>query len=156
MRILIISDSHGNEEIVFKAHQQAGNVDVVIHTGDGEQDVRLLEQVTGETVLRVAGNCDYGSPAPRELFMTLAGKRLLIVHGDQHAVKSGLERLVAYGKKTGADAILFGHTHLALAEERDGIQLINPGTLWGRAPFLSYAILEIAGQSMTATIHKLE
>ena len=155
MRILVVSDSHGNEEMLFKAHKQAGIIDVLIHTGDGEQDTRLLEESLGEKVLRVAGNCDHTSDAPRELMVTLAGKRILIVHGDRYLVKNGLEQLMAQGKATGADVILFGHTHIALAEQRDGIQLLNPGTLWVRAPFLSYGILEITPESITGTIHQL-
>ena len=155
MRILVVSDTHGNESMLFKAHQQAGKIDAVIHTGDGELDAQMLEETLGGTVLRVAGNCDHGSTAPRELLITLAGKRLLIVHGDRYTVKNGLEALVAQGKASGADAILFGHTHRALVEQRDDLLLLNPGTLWGRAPFLSYAILEIPPPQMVGTIHRL-
>jgi hypothetical protein len=156
MRILVVSDSHGNDSMLFRAHQQAGPVDAVIHTGDGEQDAQLLEETLGETVLRVAGNCDHGSSAPRELQITLAGRRILITHGDRYLVKSGLERLLSHGKQLGAEVILFGHTHLALTEQRDGILLLNPGTLWGRAPFLSYGILELSPHQISATIHQLE
>lgn len=156
MRILVVSDSHGNDGMLFRAHQQAGSIDAVIHTGDGEMDAQLLEEILGDGVLRVAGNCDHGSTAPRELQITLAERRILICHGDQYLVKSGLERLLSHGKQCGAEVILFGHTHLALSEQRDGIQLLNPGTLWGRAPFLSYGILEITPQQISATIHQLE
>jgi len=71
-------------------------------------------------------------------------------------LKRGLEQLLSYGKQHDADVILFGHTHQALSEQRDGIQLLNPGTLWGRAPFLSYGILELTPQQIRATIHQLE
>lgn len=155
MRILVVSDTHGNESMLFKAHQQAGVIDAVIHTGDGELDALLLEETLGGTVLRVAGNCDQNSTAPRELLVTLAGKRLLITHGDLYKVKSGLDQLVTHGKETGVDLILYGHTHLALAEQREGIQLLNPGTLWGQASFLSYGILEISPHQITATVHQL-
>lgn len=155
MRILVVSDTHGNQSLLFKVHQQAGDIDAVIHTGDGELDALLLEETLGGTVLRVAGNCDHGSTAPRELLITLAEKRLLIVHGDRYTVKNGLENLIAYGKASGADILLFGHTHLALTEQRDDLLLLNPGTLWGRAPFLSYAILEITPERVVATIHQL-
>ena len=155
MRILVVSDSHGNDGMLLRAHQQAGPVDAVIHTGDGELDAQLLEEILGETVLRVAGNCDHDSSAPRELLVTLADQRILITHGDRYLVKSGLERLLSHGKQCDADVILFGHTHLALSEQCDGIQLLNPGTLWGRAPFLSYGILELAPHQISATIHQL-
>lgn len=155
MRILVVSDTHGNEGMLFRAHQLAGPVDAIIHTGDGELDALLLEETLGGTVLRVAGNCDHGSSAPRELLITLADRRLYITHGDRYLVKSGLEQLVEHGKTAGAEVILFGHTHQALTEQRDGILLLNPGTLWGRAPFLSYGILEIGPRQITASIHQL-
>lgn len=156
MRILVVSDSHGNDGLLFKAHQLAGPVDAVIHTGDGETDARFLEETLDENVLRVAGNCDHGSTAPRELQVVLTGRRILITHGDRHQVKNGLDQLVQYGQQCAAEVILFGHTHQALAQQREGIQLLNPGTLWGRAPFLSYGILELTPQQITATIHQLE
>lgn len=156
MRILVVSDSHGNDGLLFRAHQQAGPVDAVIHTGDGEEDARFLEETLDIPVLRVAGNCDHGSPAPRELQVVLAGRRILIVHGDRYQVKSGLEQLMNHARQVNAEVILFGHTHLALAEQRDGIQLLNPGTLGERAPFLSYGILELTPQGIIATIHQLE
>lgn len=155
MRILVVSDTHGNESMLLRAHHLAGQVDAVIHTGDGEQDAQELEALYGGTVLRVAGNCDHGSRAPREVLVTLAGRRLLITHGDSHQVKNGLERLLNYGSTVGAEVILFGHTHQALAEQRQAIFLLNPGTLWGRAPFLSYGILELNGDQITASIHQV-
>ncbi len=156
MRILVVSDTHGNDSMLFKAYQQAGTPDVIIHAGDGEQDALLLDAATDEQLWYVAGNCDHGSSAPRERLITLAGRRLLITHGDLYNVKNGLELLVAQGKASKADIILFGHTHQAFAEQRGGMHLLNPGTLWGRAPFLSYGILEINGQQINATIHKIE
>jgi hypothetical protein len=155
MRILVVSDSHGNDGMLFRAHQQAGPVDAIIHTGDGELDAQLLGETLGETVLRVAGNCDHGSQAPHELLVTLAGRRIMITHGDRYLVKNGLDQLVRHGTEQGADVILFGHTHLALTEQRHGIQLLNPGTLWGRAPFLSYGILELNPHLISATIYQL-
>lgn len=156
MRILVVSDTHGNDHLLFKAHQRAGAVDAVIHAGDGEQDALLLEQITHETVWRVAGNCDHGSLAPQERLITLGGRRLLITHGHLYQVKNGLELLVAHGKRSQADVVLFGHTHQALTEQQGGMYLINPGTLWGRAPFLSYGILEITDQQILAAIHRLD
>ncbi len=156
MRLLVVSDSHGNDGTLFKAHGLAGSVEAVIHTGDGEQDAQLLALTMGVTVLRVAGNCDHGSTAPRELLVTLAGRQVLITHGDRYGVKAGLEPLIAHGRELGAELILFGHTHQALTEQRHGIHLLNPGTLWGRAPFLSYAILDLTPDGILTTIHRLE
>lgn len=156
MRILVVSDSHGNETRLLQAHEIFKPVDLLIHCGDGEADTITVEQAEGTTVLKVAGNCDIGSTAPRELVHLFDGKKALICHGDRYNVKVGLEKIVSRGKELGVDAILFGHTHLALVENCFGILLVNPGTLFSQAPFHSCAMLEITDDgSLQATIQPL-
>lgn len=155
MRLLLVSDSHGNHANLFKAHALAGPVDAVIHLGDGEPDADLLAAAENTTIIRVAGNCDIGSTAPRELICSFEGVRLLICHGDQYGVKSGLRHLMRRAAAEGVDAALFGHTHQALIEQQNNIWLINPGTLWGRAPFLSYALLDITPDGIKASLQIL-
>jgi putative phosphoesterase len=152
MRILVISDTHGNQTALLKAHQAAGHLDAVIHLGDGEADAAVLAEIENHPVLRVAGNCDIGSTAPRELIGSWKGIRLLLCHGDRYGVKNGLARLVQRGKEIGVDGVLYGHTHLAMAEEVEGLMLINPGTMTYPAPFHSYAILEITADGLHAAI----
>mgnify|MGYP000949154618 CR=1 FL=1 len=155
MRILVVSDSHGNYRNLFKARELAGQIDTIIHLGDGEGDAAMLAEAEEIPVLQVAGNCDFGAGAPRELLETLSDTRLLICHGDRYGVKLGLTQLLERAKNCGAAAALYGHTHQAQVEQYDGIWLINPGTLWGRAPFLSYAILELQPGTISAVIYKL-
>lgn len=155
MRLLIVSDTHGNDTALIKAYDQAGLIDGVIHLGDGEQDTLLLETLIEGSILKVAGNCDLGSSAPRELLVTLEGRRILLTHGDRYTVKSGLAQLVARGKDAGADLVLYGHTHLARIEEQDGLLLLNPGTLWSCSSFQSYAILETNANRLKTTICEL-
>jgi predicted phosphodiesterase len=49
------------------------------------------------------------------------------------------------GRFPDADAVLFGHSHMPLHEERDGFQIFNPGspTERRRAPKRSMGIGEI-------------
>ncbi|CAH2030683.1 metallophosphoesterase family protein [Trichlorobacter ammonificans] len=155
MRILVVSDSHGNENGILEAYQAVRPVDMIIHCGDGEADAWVLEAAESLPVLRVAGNCDVGSRSPRELVSEWKGKRILICHGDRYGVKTGLSFLAARGRELAADAVLFGHTHHALAETDQGLLLLNPGTLFGRASFRSCALLEITDAGLQATIHPL-
>lgn len=156
MRILVVSDSHGNEARLLQAHEIFKPIDLLIHCGDGEADAITVEQTEGTTVLRVAGNCDIGSAAPRELVHLLYGKKVLICHGDRYNVKAGLDKIISRGKELEVDVILFGHTHLALVENCFGIMLVNPGTLLSQAPFHSCALLEITDDgSLQATIQPL-
>ncbi|NJD39715.1 MAG: metallophosphoesterase [Geobacter sp.] len=155
MRILVVSDSHGNQDNLHKARELAGQIDAIVHLGDGEDDAAILAAVEDVPVLQVAGNCDYGSLSPRERLETLAETRLLLCHGDRYGVKLGLAQLIERARSCDATVVLYGHTHQAMVEYYDGIWLINPGTLWGRAPFLSYALLELSPDDVSAVIHKL-
>jgi putative phosphoesterase len=155
MRILVISDTHGNQAALFRAHEAAGRIDAVIHLGDGEADAALLSTIENIPVLRIAGNCDLGSTAPRELVCEWNSVRLLLCHGDRYGVKAGLTRLIQRGHATEADAVLYGHTHNARVEESGGLWLINPGTMTYPAPVHSYAILELTTDGLKATIHPL-
>ena len=156
MRILLVSDTHGNQAALLRAHEAAGQCDAVIHLGDGEQDASLLEAVDDQIQLfQVAGNCDLGSTAPRELICTFGKVRLLLCHGDRYGVKTGLSRLIERGQSAEVDAVLYGHTHLAQSVEQEGLLLVNPGTLAAPASYHSYAILEITEAGITATIHPL-
>lgn len=155
MKLLLVSDTHGNYPAIFKAHQQAGGADGTVHAGDGMADAALLESIYGGTVLKVAGNCDPASSEPREIVTTIEGKRLLITHGDAYRVKSGLHRLLVHGRKLGVDLILYGHTHIAMAEKVEGIMLVNPGTLCKQSTEHSYAIVYITPEGIEAAIYKL-
>lgn len=155
MRILVVSDTHGNQINLFKAHEDAGAVDAIIHLGDGETDAAMVASIEGCPAIVVAGNCDIGSTAPRELVREWEGVRLLLCHGDRYGVKMGLARLIEQAQAIGVHAVLYGHTHHALHEQHGDLLVLNPGTLWGRAPFLSYALLEINHGCITAAVHKL-
>lgn len=155
MRILVVSDSHGNDVGLLRAHEQAGPCDLVIHTGDGEQDAAALEAVLGCTVLRVAGNCDVGSRAERELVLQLSGIRCLITHGDRYGVKSGLERLVQQAEALDVDLILYGHTHHARCDRFGNRLFVNPGALTRQNDTPSYAIVMIEASGVTAALHPL-
>lgn len=156
MRILVVSDTHGNEAGILQAVELFKPLDLLVHCGDGEADCGLLELVEDIPVVRVAGNCDIGSSAPRELLRIWHGVRVLLCHGDRYGVKTGLAGIEARGRETEAGIILFGHTHRAMAEQRAGMLLINPGTLFSQAPFHSCALLELTDAAgPQVTIHPL-
>ncbi|GFO70538.1 phosphoesterase [Geomonas limicola] len=142
MRILVISDSHGNFPLALKAHELAGPVDHIIHLGDGADDAELLAEVLEVPVLRVAGNCDFDASLPRELILEIGPCRVLATHGNHQGVKSGLSFLIERGIEVGAGVILYGHTHLPAVQIESGMLLVNPGTLKQGFP-ASYAILTV-------------
>lgn len=155
MKVLVISDSHENSPLVFRAVDLAAPLDAVIHLGDGSADAELLGQALEVPLIRVAGNCDYESDAPRELVWECQGKRLLLLHGDRYGVKTGLERLERHAVQLGVDAVLFGHSHAATVVTRSGILFVNPGTLIRSSAAKSFAIVEISSDSITARLYPI-
>jgi uncharacterized protein len=149
MKVLVISDTHGNVNRAFIAHTRSEPVDIIIHLGDGSADADMLREALDVPVISVAGNCDPGSNAPRELVWECEGKRILLTHGDAYQVKSGLARLRQRAEEIGADAVLFGHTHQGVLENHAGLLLVNPGTLSNAGHHRSYAVLIITPEGIT-------
>jgi len=152
MRILVISDTHGNYPLALRAADLAEPFDAVIHLGDGAEDAALLAQVLEIQVLQVAGNCDLNSDAPRELLWECEGKRILLAHGDLYGVKRWMGGLEKRGLEEDADAVLFGHTHQAIITTRSGILFVNPGTLMRSSLHKSCAVMEIGPSGITARL----
>lgn len=156
MKILVMSDTHGNTSCAFKAHTRSEPVDAVIHLGDGSADADLLREVLDVPVINVAGNCDPGSGAPRELVWECKGKRFLLTHGDAYRVKSGLAGLFQRAQEVHVDAVLFGHTHQSYAKDYSGMLLVNPGALSNAGPHRSYAVLTVTEAGITAVHYDID
>jgi putative phosphoesterase len=155
MRILVMSDSHGNVPLALQACDMAGTFDALFHLGDGAEDAEILAYALDVKVVHVAGNCDIGSASPRELLLECEGKKLLLMHGDAYGVKSGLGKLEKRAREAGVDAVLFGHTHRATVITLSGILAVNPGTLTRTAQQKSFAILEIAPAGISAQLYDI-
>jgi uncharacterized protein len=154
MRLLVVSDSHGNYPHLLKAHELAGPVDHIIYLGDGAEDARLMEQVLEVPVLRVAGNCDMDPNLPLELTLEFGPCRVFLTHGNRQLVKSGLRALVDRGIEVGASVVLYGHTHRPAVQVESGMLFVNPGALKHGFP-QSYAILTLSGSGPRAEIFRL-
>lgn len=157
MKVIVISDTHGNFPLAMRACEQAEPIDAAIHLGDGDNgnDADLLAEVLNVDVIRVAGNCDHGFAAPRELLWECNGKRLLLTHGDRYGVKNGMGRLEQRGIEAGADAVLFGHTHFATITTLSGMLFVNPGTLMNSGAPTTFAILEIESNGIKAYLQDI-
>lgn len=132
MRILVVSDSHGRNDYVVQAVEQAertGYIDVLIHLGDVEDDVEELESlIDGDTYI-VAGNNDGGLALPDHMTIELCGKRIFLTHGHRYMVNYDLNRLGMFGTMNRMDIVMFGHTHYPYLDRGEDIMLLNPGSL---------------------------
>ena len=132
MKILVLSDSHSTLSFM-RACILAVKPDAVVHLGDHFDDGEAMqEEFSISRFYQVPGNCDRyraSSIIPETLVEDVAGVRLYMTHGHLHQVKMGTGALVKAARQRGADAALFGHTHIALCEQlEDGMWLLNPGS----------------------------
>ena len=130
MKILILSDSHSGLRFMHYAMDRI-KPDCVIHLGDYFDDGEALSEAYPHTVFhQVGGNCDrYRSYEirPETLCYTLGGVKVLMTHGHNQHVKSGLGALISLARSMGAQVALYGHTHVAQMHVEDGIYVMNPG-----------------------------
>ena len=129
MRIGLLSDSHGNTMAIDKAVEQAGKIDMWLHAGDMIEDAEYLSYITDAKVVNVAGNCDwFNHSAPGEQLIEAAGHRILLTHGHSYDVKRGIGELRHRAEETGADIVVYGHSHVANIQQGE-ILVINPGSI---------------------------
>lgn len=130
MRVLIVSDTHGNAYNFNKVIEANGVPDMVIHLGDAEGREYYLKELAPCPFELVAGNSDENTNLPEEKVIELAGKKIWLTHGHLHCVTWKLDYLVEKAEEMGVDMVMFGHTHMPMLElEAYGIPLINPGSL---------------------------
>lgn len=163
MKILVFSDTHGVTDMMEEAvatHQTHGGIDMLIHLGDGCRDFDIVaSRRPGIPRISVAGNheeflssyLDRGNLIYEQKF-TLDGITFLAVHGHKLYVKSGIQYAADYAVQSGANVLLYGHTHdrtdvTARGSTGDVVRLINPGT--GRGYNASYAVLHIVNGQLS-------
>jgi uncharacterized protein len=131
-RLAIVSDTHlprGSRAIPDACVERMRGADAILHAGDVMEPEILAElKALGPPVLAVAGNVD----AP-ELQIELPASRLLDVDGVKIAMlhnagpaEGRLERMRR--RFPDAAAVIFGHSHLPLLEQREGFAIFNPGS----------------------------
>jgi hypothetical protein len=130
--LAIVSDTHlprGSRAIPDACVERMRGADAILHAGDLMEPEILAElKELGPPVLAVAGNVD----AP-ELQIELPASRLLDVDGVKIAMlhnagpaEGRLERMRR--RFPDAAAVIFGHSHLPLLEQREGFAIFNPGS----------------------------
>ncbi|MGJ4993806.1 metallophosphoesterase family protein [Bradyrhizobium sp. HKCCYLS3077] len=150
MRIGIISDTHGL--LRPEAKQRLGGADHIIHAGDiGRPEIiDHLRAIAPVTAIR--GNIDseeWAKAYPATQTVELGGRRFHVVH-DVHD-------LTIDPAAEGIDMVIFGHSHRARIETRDGVVYLNPGSAGPRRFKLpiTLATLDISPGSLSPLIHDL-
>ena len=131
MKLLVLSDSHSGRSFMRLCISKIAP-DVIVHLGDYASDGEVIrEEYPDVTLYQVPGNCDYGfgyNSLPEVRQENIGGVRVLMTHGHKHWVKNGTDFLIADGRRSEVQLVLYGHTHIAdCHREEDGLWVMNPG-----------------------------
>lgn len=130
--LLAVSDTHGDAGTLaaILAWAKGRGVDAAAFLGDGLGDLeRAFDRAGFRPVCRaVRGNGDQDPDVPFHRTADFGGRRFFLTHGHLHAVQDTLDSLVFAARAAGAEAALFGHTHLPLERRVRGVLLVNPGS----------------------------
>ena len=146
MKILIVSDTHRNEDNLISVLEREENLDLLIHCGDVEGAEYEIEHYAGCKTVFVAGNNDFFSGLPREVVLELEGYKVWVTHGHNYYVNANPEYIRKEARARGMDMVFYGHTHRPVIDKTEDLLVVNPGSLTyprqdGRQA--TYAILEI-------------
>jgi putative phosphoesterase len=151
MRITVLSDTHAPRfwkscPPAVAAHLEG--TDLILHAGDVCQAWVLDELAAYAPVRAVKGNNDgpdvtaWGAPETLEFELDGLPVAMLHIAGPQE----GRTRRMAE-RFPDAKLVVFGHSHIPLDEEGDGVRIFNPGspTEKRREPHGTVGKLEVVG-----------
>jgi putative phosphoesterase len=162
VRLALISDTHlprGGRRLPDACVERLRTADAIVHAGDVMEASVLDElEALGPPVHAVRGNVDSSElqarlPATRVL--EAGGARIAILH-DAGPAAGRLARMRR--RFPGADAVVFGHSHIPLHEAQEGFQIFNPGspTERRRAPHHTMGVATVAGGRLAFELVELD
>lgn len=151
MRILVMSDTHGDQHTLHRVILSQQKAEVIIHLGDGCDDIEDERYLYPDKMfLQVRGNCDWCSALPPLGEIQLENRKIFYTHGNLHNVKYSLDEIKLAARLQKANILLFGHTHVPYTEYENGLYIMNPGSL--RGADASYGIVDITPQGVVTNI----
>lgn len=153
--IAVLADTHSQEgtQLRGRAAEVVERADFVLHAGDFVREPVLdAFESTANRLYGVYGNVDdegVRARLPRVQTITVEGYTIAIVH----TVEGGSTGLAMFGRESGADLVVFGHSHQPAYHWTGELGLLNPGSHAeprGNRP--GYAELEIEDGVLHGTI----
>ena len=129
MRILIVSDTHGNHRNLDKVLEREKKIDMLLHMGDVEDGDIYLEAVLDCPVHIVAGNNDFYGNLSREEVIQIGKYKVWMTHGHMYSVSLHTKRLKDAARERGVDIVMYGHTHRPDIDVEEDLIVLNPGSL---------------------------
>ncbi|MBN2016520.1 MAG: metallophosphoesterase family protein [Candidatus Cloacimonetes bacterium] len=148
--VLVVSDTHGNYDLLQHVLDSNILADVIIHLGDNYEDLdNCVYNRRGRKVYRVPGifHKDYRNGSlPHTLDIEIDGWNLHIAHSPDDLTHS-------------ADAMLFGHTHNWECANSIWGLMFNPGHLRAaedKGRIATYGIIDVYDDKMTCKILNIQ
>jgi uncharacterized protein len=147
----VLADTHGL--LRSGALEALAGCELLVHAGDVGKPEILESLQALAPVYAVRGNVDWGAWA-----QSLPETQVVAVEGVQLYVLHDLYELDIDPAAAGFQAVISGHTHQPLVEERAGVLYINPGSAGPRRfnRRVSLARLAVDGEALSAEIVYLE
>ncbi|GEK28202.1 metallophosphoesterase [Furfurilactobacillus siliginis] len=157
MKLLVVSDSHGDRDILVDLKQQfAGQIDAWFHCGDSEL---AADDPLWQTYHVVGGNMDFDTGFKSQQVIAVGQYKVFLAHGHRYQIKQSLTALALAAREVQADFAFFGHSHELGVIENDSTLFLNPGSIsQPRGQYQSlggtFAIVTIADSGdVTVTFH---
>lgn len=132
-------------------------VAAILHAGDlvTPLAIALLETIAPVVAVRGNNDKDWDDPLPERAVVEFGAVRIGIVHGHAGTGRTTADRAFNAFLDDNVAAIVFGHSHIPHIGMREARLLVNPGSPTDKRlnPRYSYATLEIAGNTVSATMH---
>ena len=145
MKIAILSDTHGllRPEVV----EYLKTADAILHAGDinRQEIVDQLRQYAPLYIVRGNNDKEWAEHIPHHLTVTLGGVSFYMVHNKKE-VPADL---------SGIDAVVFGHSHKYLQEEKDGLLWLNPGSCGPRRFHQEITMMMAEAENGTLRVEKI-
>ena len=145
MKLAILSDTHGLLRPEVAEHLKTA--DAILHGGDVNKPgiVDQLERYAPLYVVRGNNDKEWAEQLPHDLTITLGGVTFYMVHNKKE-VPADL---------TGIDAVVFGHSHKYLLEEKDGVLWLNPGSCGPRRFHQEITMMMAEAENGTLRVEKI-
>ncbi len=160
-RIGLISDTHMPQR--FKALPAGifdlfADVDIILHAGDVGK-LWVLDQLSRiAPVVAVHGNDETNeaeNALPYLQTLSIAGHRVVITHAhypdrtEELASRTDnwqphFQRRAEFGRQHQAEIVIYGHSHIPMRLEYEGILLVNPGAIASGNPWKRQIIQTVA------------
>lgn len=128
MKIGVLADTHipkRAKDLPPKAYALLSECDGIIHAGDiiNESTLNKLREIA--PVYAVLGNNDVDMKLPERLLLNLEGVHIAVIHdsGDRNGRAKRMRRMFPE-----ANIVVFGHSHIPVNEQQEGLLLFNPGS----------------------------